>query len=88
MLVVEDNKTPYRFIFEFDLADRLRKSLRVSGWGVQDIADQIGVSRNTVGNWLNGRSVPCHDQLVVWSAYTGAPLEWLERGTVPAPEDL
>lgn len=73
----------YRFVFEFDLADRLRKSLRVSGWSVQAIADQLGVSRNTVSNWINGRVTPTREQLTVWAAYTGAPLQWLERGTVP-----
>lgn len=84
MLTLE-GRPMYRFAFEFDLADRLRKSLRVSGIGVAEIAEDIGVSRNTVGNWLNGRVVPSHEQLVVWAAYTGAPLLWLERGTVPAP---
>lgn len=82
MLMVEDRPV-FRFAFEWDLADRLRKSLRVAGIGVQEIAESVGVSRNTVSNWLGGRSIPAHEQLTVWSAYTGAPLEWLERGTVP-----
>lgn len=77
----------YRFVFEFDTADRMRKTLRVSGLSVQEIAARMGVSRNTVSSWLNGRSVPCRDQLTVWAAYTGAPLEWLERGTVPPAAD-
>lgn len=80
-----DDRSNYRFIFEFDLADRMRKALRVSGWGVQDLAAQIGVSRNTVSSWLNGRSVPSDEQLTVWAAYTRAPLEWLQRGTRPDP---
>jgi len=32
---------------EWDVADRMRKSLRVSGVGVQDMADYLGMSRNT-----------------------------------------
>lgn len=87
MVHMTSDQPAYRFVFEFDLADRLRKSLRVSGWSVQDIADQMNVSRNTVGNWLNGRAVPSHEQLVVWCAYTRAPLDWIERGTVPAPPE-
>lgn len=82
-----EDQTSYRFIFEFDLADRMRKALRVSGWGVQDIASQIGVSRNTVSSWLNGRSVPNDEQLHLWAVYTRAPLEWLQRGTVPTPPE-
>lgn len=73
----------HRFIFAFDLADRLRKTLRVSGHSVQDIANDMGVSRNTVSGWINGRATPSHEQLTVWAAYTGAPLQWLEQGTVP-----
>lgn len=83
---MDADKTGYRFVFEFDLSDRLKKSLRVSGLGVQEIADRMGVSRNTASNWLNGRVTPNRTQLVVWSANTGAPLEWLERGTVPGRE--
>lgn len=33
---------------EWDLADRMRKSLRHSGVGVQEMADYLGVARNTV----------------------------------------
>lgn len=83
---MDADKTGYRFIFEFDLCDRLRKSLTVSRLGVQEIADLMGVSRNTVSNWINGRVTPNRTQLTVWSAYTGAPLEWLERGTKPGQQ--
>ena len=72
------------FRFEWDLADRLRKSLRVSGVPVHDMADSLGVSRNTVSNWINGRGIPGHQQLVVWAAITDAPACWLETGVPPA----
>jgi DNA-binding transcriptional regulator YiaG len=65
---------------EWDVADRLRKSLRASGIGVQDMADYLGMSRNSVSNWVNGRAVPDHRTLLVWSMKTGAPLAWLEHG--------
>lgn len=78
-----NTNSAYRFVFEFDLADRLRKSLRVSGWTVQEMAGNMGVSRNAVSAWINGRSAPSRDQLKVWAAYTNAPFDWLERGTVP-----
>ena len=72
------------FRFEFDLADRLRKSLRVSGVPVHDMADALGVSRNTVGNWINGRSRPSPSQLAVWGAITDCPACWLETGEPPS----
>lgn len=74
----------YRFRFEFDLADRLRKSLRESGVPVQSMAESLGVSRNTVSNWINGRGKPCDDQLKVWSAITDAPYSWLKSGEPPS----
>jgi hypothetical protein len=36
----------------WDLADRLRKTLRESGVGVQEMADYLEVSRNTVSAWI------------------------------------
>lgn len=47
------------------------------------MAEDLGVSRNTVSNWINGRGRPCEDQLKVWSAITDAPLRWLENGELP-----
>jgi len=75
---------PFVFRFEFDLADRLRKSLRVSELPVQEMADLLGVSRNTVSNWINGRGKPSDHQLIVWAAHTDAPYQWLKDGEPPA----
>lgn len=80
----QSNAQGYVFAFEFGLHDRLRKALEVSDTSVQAMADALGVSRNTVGNWLSGRSVPSKGNLMLWSTITGAPLHWLETGTVPA----
>lgn len=73
----------YRFMYEFTLGDRLRKSLQVHDIGVQEIAARMHVSRNTVSNWINGRVTPSSRQLMAWAAATGAPLEWLSTGAVP-----
>lgn len=73
----------YRYRFEFDLADRLRKSLRVSGVSVGSMAESLGVSRNTVSNWINGRGRPCEDQVTIWAAITDAPANWIETGELP-----
>jgi transcriptional regulator with XRE-family HTH domain len=68
---------------QFDMADRLRKALRVADLGVQDIADYLGVSRNTVGAWINGRTVPSKGSLMLWAMRTGVPFEWLRTGESP-----
>lgn len=71
---------------EFDLADRLRRALRVSDVSIQDMADYLGVSRNTVGNWINGHIVPKRAMLISFALRTGFPLEWLETGAAPSPD--
>lgn len=73
---------------EFDLADRLRKSLRASGVGVTAMAAVLGVERNTVGRYINGHITPSRPVLVTWSLRTGAPLDWLEHGVTNSSSDL
>lgn len=70
---------------EFDTADRMRKALRTSGVGVQDMADYLGVARNTVSTWINGRIQPSTQTLRLWALRTGVPYEWLQHGTSPEP---
>ena len=67
---------------EFDLADRMRRALRISGVTVQDVADYLGVARNTVSTWINGHIVPSKQTLRLWAMRTGVPFVWLETGQV------
>ena len=68
---------------EWDQADRMRKSLRSSGVGVQEMADYLGVSRNAVGTWINGRVNPSVQTLRLWALRTGVPFVWLQTGKTP-----
>ncbi len=63
-----------------DLADRLRKALKVAGISVQEMADELGRNRVTVGNYLAGRTTPDKPTLIVWSIRCGVPLDWLIYG--------
>jgi DNA-binding XRE family transcriptional regulator len=65
---------------EWDLADRMKKALRHSGVGAQEMADYLGVSRQSVGNWINGRVTPSTQTLRLWALRCGVPLEWLRPG--------
>lgn len=67
-------------VMEWDIADRMRKALRHSGLSVQDIARYLGVSRNTVSTWINGRIEPSLQTLRLWALRTGVPFEWLRYG--------
>lgn len=71
---------------EPDLADRMRKALRVSGVGAGEIAEYLGVARNTVSTWINGRIVPSTQTLRLWALRTGVPFSWLQTGQVPGQD--
>lgn len=68
----------------FDLADRMRKAMRHSGYGVQEMADYLGVSRTAVGTWINGRNRPSPQTIRLWAMRCGVPFEWLRDGDLAA----
>ncbi|MFT4128252.1 MAG: helix-turn-helix transcriptional regulator [Gordonia sp. (in: high G+C Gram-positive bacteria)] len=65
----------------------MRKSLRTSGVGVQEMADYLDVSRNAVGTWINGRVNPSVQTIRLWALRTGVPFVWLQTGETPAGPD-
>ncbi len=70
---------------EWDTADRMRKALRVADIGVQEIADYLGVSRNTVSTWINGRITPSTQTLRLWALRCGVDFEWLTADEIGRP---
>lgn len=68
---------------QFDLADRMRKALRTSDLGVQEMADYLGVARSTVGKWINGHINPSKQSLRLWALRTGVDFDWLVTGESP-----
>jgi transcriptional regulator with XRE-family HTH domain len=73
--------TPY--IPQWDMWDRLNKSLRESGMSVADAAAYFDVHRNTVSGWLHGRINPDTRTLRLWAVMTGVPYEWIKDGVEP-----
>lgn len=76
---------------EFHLGDRLEKALAVAGVSHQAMAEYLGCSRNTVGNYVALRSPVSIGTLRLWALKTGVPLEWLQNGadstTGPTPPE-
>lgn len=73
--------TDHGVVPEFDLGDRMRRALRYADVSVQAMADYLEVSRNSVGNWLNGRAVPSGAVVRLWALRTGVSHAWLKDGT-------
>lgn len=67
---------------EWDLADRLRKSLRTSGISVGEMAAHLEVSSNTVSNYINGHTTPNAATLRTWALRTDVPFEWVRHGEI------
>lgn len=64
----------------WDLADRMRKALRHSGLGVSEMADYLGVGRNTVSTWINGWISPSTQTLRLWAIRCDVSFDWLRSG--------
>lgn len=79
--------TQERGSLEWDLIDRLHKSLRISGVSNADMAAALGVHRNTVSNYLRGAKMD-RRTLVVWALTCGVPLDWLTGGGPPGGDKL
>ena len=73
----------------FDTADRMRRALRVSHLGVNDMAEYLDVSRTSVSNWINGRIMPTTQTMRLWALRTGVPFfgQYTTRDSNPEPAD-
>jgi transcriptional regulator with XRE-family HTH domain len=68
----------------FGLGDRLKKARTAAGYQQQELADALGVSRNTVSNYET-ESVATADRATVyrWAVACGVAYGWIEAGARP-----
>lgn len=59
---------------------RLLVALRHAGVTIEEMADELGVTRQTVGRWVNGRGRPRTGYLRLWAMRCGVPFRWLADG--------
>lgn len=70
---------------EWTLGWRLQRSLAHAGMSIEDMAGELGVSRQSVSRWLNERAEPRIGYVKLWAIRTGVPLEWLVGGVKTEP---
>lgn len=74
------NASPEHAKYTLTAAERIQHAIRRSGATSGMIAAAIGVHKNTVSSWINGRTAPRARDLALIAELTGYPLEWLETG--------
>lgn len=81
--LVRMSVNPAGAIPDFNLSDRLRKAREYAGLEQAELADRIGVSRNTISNGERGSHAVRKIVLNAWAMATGVDRLWLETGQAP-----
>lgn len=64
------------------LGRRIRAARALVGLDQADLAERLGVHRNSVSSWETGTTEPRVSEFVAIAALTGQSLEWLAEGVV------
>lgn len=67
---------------EWTVGDRLRKALRTAGVSTSEMAEYLGITRETVSRYANADVHVPLQTLRLWALRTGVPLEWIQTGEV------
>lgn len=59
------------------LADKIMNLRKKCGWSQEDLADQLGISRQSVSKWESGMSIPDLEKIVKMSALFGVSTDYL-----------
>lgn len=66
---------------DWTLPWRMQRALAHAGVSVEEMAAELGVTRQTVSRWLNEHGAPPRiGYLKVWALRCGVPYEWLLSG--------
>ena len=68
---------------EITIRHRLRIAREEAGYEQGQLAELIGVGRNTVSNAESGKTKPRKVMVNAWAMATGVPVKWLETGIAP-----
>lgn len=59
------------------LSEKLYKLRKDSGFSQEQLAEQLGVSRQAVSKWESGTAIPESDKLIAISNYFGVSIDYL-----------
>ena len=68
------------------LADKLIRLRRQAGWSQEELAEQLGVTRQSVSKWEGAQSVPDLDKVVQMSRLFGVTTDYLLKDELETPQ--
>jgi len=83
----QPNITAVPEIPRWSLGWRLQRSLAHAGISVEDMAAELGVTRQTIGRWTHDRGEPKTGFVKLWALRCGVPYEWLLTGADVRKQD-
>ena len=63
-----------------NIADRILRLRKVKGISQEELADQVGVSRQAVSKWESQQSVPELEKVIIMSEYFGVTTDYILKG--------
>lgn len=64
------------------LADKIMNLRKKCGWSQEDLADQLGISRQSVSKWESGMSIPDLEKIVKMSSLFGVSTDYLLKDEI------
>ena len=71
----------------FQLRHRLQLAIEFAGTSKEALAAYLDLSRQTIDNYLSGRTEPKVSTLRDWASACGVPASWLLTGSADSAED-
>ena len=70
------------------LADKIIDLRKKAGWSQEELADKLGVSRQSVSKWEGAQSIPDMNKILQLSDLFGVSTDYLLKDDMEAPEPL
>ena len=68
------------------LADKITELRKKAGWSQEELAAQLGVSRQSVSKWEGAQSVPDMEKILQLSNLFGVSTDYLLKDEITQPE--
>lgn len=70
------------------LADKIIQLRKKAGWSQEELAEQLGVSRQSVSKWEGAQSVPDLNKIIAMSQLFGVSVDYLVKDEIEAEEPV